>query len=150
MTVADVETAAGTSLASLGAKGPLGTHYLRRGRTDLWLDFAKDGLSSVQVTQVVGLKKADAAQGHNLCTGGVFSVLYLYLPDSLAGAQVLVDGDLLSAHREQTAFFVDLSPGRHEIRIEKSSRVAIRKVDVTLGGAGEVRVVISESEVSSA
>src|SRR5713226_3427186 len=44
MSVTEVEAAAGTTLVGLGAKSWLGTHFIRRGRTDLWFDFENHGL----------------------------------------------------------------------------------------------------------
>ena len=150
MSVHDVEFAAGSKLEALGGRDALGNYYLLKTWSTLWFDFREDGLQSIVATRIVNVKAGELMQRHNLCTGAVTSLVRLYLADRLVGAKVTVDGAPIAERRGQQAFDIDLVPGRHEIEVAKSGRAVIKRVDVTLGGPGEIRLNIDESDLMAA
>ena len=92
MTIDEVQYVAEEKVVALAGQGRLGTHYIRRGGTDVWLQVSDRKVVSVLSSQVDSLKTTRLSPRTNLCTGEVSFLVRLKLPAGFETARIYIDG----------------------------------------------------------
>lgn len=122
-----VEELAGAELERLEARGRFGSHVLRRGGTNVWLEFNEDGLASVLTAKPRALKRMRISLRKDVCTGEELQLARLFFPAAFGGASVSLDG--LGIGRlplEERPFDFEMVVGTHELLVEPQAQPPVR------------------------
>jgi PEGA domain len=138
-----VQEIAKVGITATSAKQFLGTHKISKGYADIWLRFDKNGLRSYLVTKATGFKVMRVSSRTDLCTGEISFLLRLQPSYELLSAEVYLDGERLEA--DFWSLPIEISAGRHELRIEKKGYMPmIRRISLEAGDPGEISVSLTE------
>lgn len=133
------------------AARPWGTHFINRGRSDLWLQVTEEGLQSIQVSTIDGWKimSTRSSPQKNLCTGDLTFFLRINWTYELQGAQVYLDGRRVQA-ADWAGPLLRVPVGGHELRIEKDGYEPIVKaLDFTSEDRGDQRLDLTKERANA-
>lgn len=148
MSLEQVKSLTDRELVTLEA-GPhpwLGRHYIRKGHAYLWLRFnEQERLEWVTLSKMDGwrIMATRLSPRRNLCTGELSYQVRLDWTIDLEGAAVYLDGHEVQPDRGK----VEVSAGRHELRIEKAGyEPIVRHLDLGPDDRGDQRLDLTEVE----
>jgi len=109
-----------TDLRITVANRPWGTHFINKGRSDLWLELGEDGLESIMLVKIDGsrIMSTRSSPQENLCTGKLTFFLRIVWTSGLEGADVYLDGRKIEPSDWKGAL-LEVSQGSHKLSIEK-------------------------------
>lgn len=149
MTIEQVRQLTNERINALEGSGHpvLGTHYIRKLRSDLWLRFNEAGrLESVTLSQVDGWRvmATRLSPRQDLCSGDLTFFLRALFTRDLEGAILFLDGQRVDPH----GGMLEIPAGDHELRIEKEGYEPIlRHLHFGPGDRGDYRLDLTREEL---
>jgi len=152
MSPEEVKGVTSTEVVTLeaGSHPWLGRHYIHKGHADLWLRFnEQERLEWVTLSKIDGwrIMATRLSPRRNLCTGELSYQVRLDWTVDLEGASVFLDGYEVKPDSGK----VELSAGRHELRIEKAGyEPLVRQLNLGPEDRGDQRLDLTKVELRPA
>lgn len=148
MSLSEIQELSGLQITA--ASRPWGTHFINKGRSDLWLEIGEEGLESIMLVKTDGWKvmSTRSSPQENLCTGLLKFFLRIVWTTGLEGADVYLDGRKIESSDWKGAH-LEVPQGDHELRIEKEGFVSIvRDLKFEPEDRGDQRITFTPEDLA--
>jgi len=146
MSLQEIEDIAKARIIEVGEGYPWGTHFISRGRSDLWLDLPGDQLKALQISKVDGWRVMATRESprRNLCSGQITFFLRILWTYDLSEADLFLDGEKVEPSSRKNEL-IEVTAGEHQLRIKKEGYASIIiNLQLDESDDGEQRIDLSK------